>query len=115
MRRLCNEIVENHVSAKKGIVLSGDYKNNKSVFRVKCHLNHEWDTKWVTLQRGAWCPTCSQNAKKIPKIQREDILKLVNSFNYELLTSGKLTRLSRIKVKCYKHHFVWETCYGNLK
>jgi hypothetical protein len=103
-----NEFVNN----KKGELLSNKYNNNKTKLIVRCENGHIWETQWYRLQRGAWCGQCVRDNNKL---STKDIKKVVKDSRYVLLTDGELNRHSRFNVKCKKHNFIWETCYGNLK
>lgn len=104
--------VREFINNKSGKLLSNEYKNNKTKLTVQCEKGHTWETQWYRLQRGAWCRKCARDNNKL---STKDIKKVIKDKGYLLLTKGEFDRHSRFKVKCEKHNYIWDTCYGNLK
>ncbi len=101
------------INNKDGTFINEKVVSNRRIITIQCNKdNNIWETPLFRLKKGAWCKICFD---KENKIDRKSILQLVSSKNYELLTIGELTRISKIRVRCIKHDFEWETCYGSLK
>jgi len=101
------------ITSKDGVFISEKTVKSRRIITIKCNKDGNiWETPLHNLKKGKWCKTCFDNKHNI---NRKKILTLVNSKGYNLLTSGKLNRTDRFRIKCIKHDLEWETCYGNLK
>jgi len=101
------------INNKDGTFINEKIVSSRRIITIQCNKdNNIWETPLFRLKKGAWCKVCFDRENKV---DRKAILQLVAFKNYELLTVGELTRISRIKIRCIKHGFEWETCYGSLK
>lgn len=48
-----------------GQCLTNDYLGTKAHYRFSCAAGHEWETQGVRIFRGAWCPSCAQDQKRL--------------------------------------------------
>lgn len=44
--------------SKGGVLLSRKIKNSKAKLRWRCEKGHTWETQYIVIQRGGWCPEC---------------------------------------------------------
>jgi hypothetical protein len=52
------ENIKKIIKMRKGILVSGDYKNAYSKFVVQCRKGHQWTINAHDIKRNHWCPTC---------------------------------------------------------
>ena len=110
--KLTTDEIKNIITKRDGCFIEEKIENHRRHVKIKCSVGHEWWALLNNLKDGDWCKKCKD---KELIIDREKILKLLITKRYLLITPGKLARTSRIKVKCVKHNYVWETCYHNIK
>jgi len=52
------EEVAQEINSKGGVLLSTEYKNNKTKIKVKCSKGHIWETRLNDIRNNHWCPDC---------------------------------------------------------
>ena len=45
--------------SKGGMCLSTEYQNNRTKMKWRCKDGHDWEMNWTHVERGQWCPRCS--------------------------------------------------------
>lgn len=51
--------VQDYVSLKGGKCLSARYVNSNSKLSFECPKGHRWETRFSSIKRGHWCPSCA--------------------------------------------------------
>lgn len=59
------ERLERAARAKGGVCLAQQYVQSKSFYRFRCQQGHEWEATGHRVLRGAWCPQCVYDRKKL--------------------------------------------------
>ena len=97
-------------------LVSGDYKNNKSILLIRCPNGHEYKISWANFNNGDRCSKCKGTEKYHNRYTYEDIKKYIESFNYELLLDKEdyTNILGDIWLKCPFNH-VYKTNFNNFK
>ena len=112
VKKLTQEFVENVIIKKGGRLLS-PYISSGEKIKVQCLKdNHIWHTTWDNIKGEHWCPKCVNRAK-IDISEVESFIKtkrgiLIDGSNYR-------EAKSKIKVKCLKDNYIWETTWDYLK
>jgi len=101
------EYVKNYIEKNIGyLLLSNEYKNNKTPLLVKCDKGHEYTTTWNRISsKGARCPECD----KIKRIEKQtfsyDFVKnIIEKEDYKLLSNNYVKSIMPLKIKCDKGH-----------
>ena len=100
-KRKSYEDVKNYIESFGYILLSEEYKNNKSKLLIKCNKNHQFMMRFDSFVSGQRCPYCYGNVK----YTYEDIKRYIESFNYTLLSDeyGN-NQLSPLDRETLQHH-----------
>jgi len=111
------EYVKNYIEKNIGyLLLSNEYKNNKTPLLVKCDKGHEYTTTWNRISsKGARCPECD----KIKRIEKQtfsyDFVKnIIEKEDYKLLSNNYVKSIMPLKIKCDKGH-IFEMTFGDFK
>lgn len=101
-----------HLAAKKkgGEFLSEKYINIKIKYKWKCAKNHIWESAFVNIKSGSWCPECAGNKKG----NIEDCYKLAKSKGGYCLDEVYYNNGYLYTWKCEFNH-VWKESYSNTK
>eukprot|EP00188_Purpureofilum_apyrenoidigerum_P003874 Plantae.Rhodophyta-Purpureofilum_apyrenoidigerum.ctg41773.p1 GENE.Plantae.Rhodophyta-Purpureofilum_apyrenoidigerum.ctg41773~~Plantae.Rhodophyta-Purpureofilum_apyrenoidigerum.ctg41773.p1 ORF type:complete len:223 (+),score=13.36 Plantae.Rhodophyta-Purpureofilum_apyrenoidigerum.ctg41773:46-714(+) len=84
-----------------GQCLSTKYKRIKASLRWKCAKGHEWEASADNVRRGAWCPTCSSQNKRLTI---EDMQKTAALFGGECLSENYRSSGEKLQWKCSQGH-----------
>jgi len=110
------EYVKNYIEKNIGyLLLSNEYKNNKTPLLVKCDKGHEYTTTWNRISsKGARCPECD----KIKRIEKQtfsyDFVKnIIEKEDYKLLSNNYVKSIMPLKIKCDKGH-IFEMTFNNF-
>lgn len=70
------EDLHNHAKNKNGLCMDSEYINGNHYYTWKCkNVKHKtWKASWFNVERGTWCPNCTQSRSK-PEIAIYDFLK----------------------------------------
>ena len=116
-RKTHEEFVNEMKEVNLNIEILGQYKNIKTHINCKCKVcNHEWNGIPNNLIRGAKCPNCAREKKRLLKLKTHEQfveeMKIVNP-NIEIL--GKyIHSKEKIKCKCKICNNVWEVIPNDL-
>ena len=62
-KRNIEGVVREFITNKNGELDSGwKYIDSREKFWIKCSKGHKWQTMWMVVKKGHWCPYCSGNA-----------------------------------------------------
>lgn len=110
MKKLSYQEVKSYIEEKGYILLSDEYKNNKTKLKMKCPSDHIFEMKFNAFQSGARCPICNGNIK----LTYDYVKEYINNENYELLSKTYINNHTKLNVKCPKGH-VFEVKFNNFK
>lgn len=106
------DIVRQLIESKGGILLSGDYKNSKSKFKIKCLKdNYIWEARWNNLQQHQWCPKCAKNFR----LDITEIKNFIELKNGILLSNKYINSENKLKIMCNDCMHIWEIKWSNIK
>lgn len=114
--------VQKLAEQNNGKCLSTEYVNATEKLKFQCEHGHIWETCYITVKQGSWCPTCakdkfSKNKRGKPKVNRcIDInlcYQLAKQKNGECLSAECNNCNDVIKWKCHNDH-IWESKYKNI-
>lgn len=111
MKLLKNDI-NKLIIKKRGLFLGETTKDRRRIISIQCKNGHRWNTPLYNLKVGKWCLQCLKDKVVIDRFK---ISKLISLKGYKLLTTGPLSRESRITIECPTHKYSWKTSYGALK
>ena len=104
------------LSEKRGVLLSGEYINNRSKFKIKCAEGHIWETTPGLIIKGHWCKKCS--SKIVIDKQRgtlEPVIKVIEERGGKFISGEYENRRSVIEVECEKGHRWSVMCQGIIR
>lgn len=106
------------VSKKEGIIVRGEYLNEKSIFTFQCKIGHTWDTKALLIYRGNWCPECGkadniQQSKK-SRLGLQAMQEIAHLRGGECLSKRYKNNATKLWWKCNFEH-KWAATPGNVK
>lgn len=110
LNRLSYEDVRKYIENFGYILLSEEYRNNKSKLLIKCDKNHEFMMRFDSFVNGNRCPYCYGNVK----YTYEEIKKYIESFEYTLLSTEYKNNKGKLLIKCPNGH-IWETKYNSFQ
>lgn len=111
-RRLGIAFVGEQIRLAGYILLSTEYKNEKTPLTVKCNNNHEqYITTWNDFQQEKRCAQCYGNKK----LEYDFIKKKIEEAGYTLISTEYENNRSPIIVKCDKNHEPYETTWDNFQ
>lgn len=128
-RRLSYESVKNFIGEQGYVLLSDDYKDNKTKIKMKCPEGHEFESRFDNFKgKGNRCPIC----KGIKSAQRQKysldyVKEHFKNRNYELLSERYINNRQKLKVRCPEGHLFdipfgdflaghgCSECYGNKR
>ena len=109
-RKSIDDVI-NVVNSKGGVLLSAEYKNNKSKIKVKCgDCGYVWTTQAVNIFSGRWCPKCVGNVQ----ITIEDAQNLARSRNGKCLSDSISNSKEILLWECELGH-QWQSPYDNIR
>lgn len=99
------ESIKKYMSECGYVLLSGDYKNGKSRFTVKCGNNHAYKTTWNTFRDGKRCPHCAGSI-----VTQEQVELAFNKRGYVLLSqyTGHANLLEYRCPQGHRHRMSWD-------
>jgi hypothetical protein len=103
------EEVKKYIENKGGKLLSIEYKNQCQILDLLCDKGHKFQSKFMHLKRGQWCPYCSGRRYTIKDMQ--EWAKKRNGF---CLSNKYINAKTPLKWKCeYGHE--WKTTPNNIQ
>ncbi|MBZ9615291.1 PDDEXK family nuclease [Clostridium estertheticum] len=96
---------------KDKIVLDGEYKNSKTLIKVKCLIDGcKWESIPSNLLKGCGCPRCGGNERYTTKTYKNKIFEL---YQDEFTILGEYSS-NKILVKHNKCNYIWEVAPSSL-
>lgn len=106
------------ICADKGyVILSGEYIDSVTKLRFKCLKDgYEWEASPSNIKcsPGRGCPKCSGNIRD-KSYHFQNILNICKDSGYECLSTEYKTDISKLKFKCLKDGYEWETTPNSIK
>jgi hypothetical protein len=56
-----------HARDRGGACLAEQYRNSTEAVPWRCGEGHTWSAPWSRIHRGAWCPDCARDRRRLPK------------------------------------------------
>lgn len=95
----------------EGVLLSANYKNNRSHLRWKCRLGHIWKSAFGNMKsQRQWCPKCSGNTSYTLR----DCINIAKKRNGRLLSKQYAGARSMLLWRCHLGH-TWRASFANVK
>lgn len=95
------------------IMVLGKYINSRIKIKCRCKIDgHEWEAIPSNLLSGQGCPKCANNKMKLTHKEFMDRMRKINS-DIEVLEEYVNSQI-KIKVRCKKDGYEWETVPNNL-
>jgi hypothetical protein len=101
--------INEQIIAKGGELLSQEIANVKSYIKIRCKLNHEWETQVNNIRAGKWCPFCGGSHPLNIEILRNKAQERGGKLISEKYTNAN----SWNEWQCSEGH-VWRAKYGNI-
>lgn len=111
MLRKTIEEISDFIQKKGGKCLSDEYKNNKSKIKIRCNKGHVWETNWMCLKKGTWCPYCKVDSTRL---SISDAQKIARERDGYCLSVKYKNSQEKLKWKCNEGH-IWEANLTNIK
>ena len=102
--------IKKFIDNKGFILLSTEYKNNKSKLEIQCPKGHIYNVRYNNFQQGQKCPECAGNKK----YTLEEIKKYIEGFNHKLLSEEYINNKTKLKFQCPNNH-IFEMSYGHFQ
>ncbi len=65
--------IQDVVASHEGVLLSeGEYKGGRQRALFRCKEGHVWETLVIRVVRGAWCPTCSIDKRRLTLVDAQN-------------------------------------------
>jgi ribosomal protein S27E len=109
-KKLTYEFVKELIEKEGYKLLSKTYKNNKNKLKVKCSKKHEYYVTFNDFKNGHRCAECAG----LKKYTYGFVKEYIDSFGYELLSSGYIGANSKLKVRCPEGH-EYKVNFGGFK
>lgn len=111
-RRMHNFITE---LKKDGyIFLGGEYKNEKSKFKIRCPKGHESNMIYTNFMHGARCRQCYHDrASSLQRMDISTIKQRIESRGYSL-KGNYINKDTPVLIECPEKH-LWEVTVGNFQ
>lgn len=91
------------INQQKGTLISGEYLNTNSRFKLQCSIGHQWVTTAGCIKKGSWCHVCSGHSTD--KSYHESVINEIVALNNEEWVDGKYISSSCIlKFNCELDH-----------
>lgn len=103
-------ILQQYAISKKGLLLSGEYKNNYTKLLWQCENGHQWKTTWNHIKGGSWCPYCA----KVSKPTIKELSFFANNKNGLLLSTEYKNNRTKLTWQCENGH-QWESKWNDIK
>ncbi|PGK52131.1 hypothetical protein CN918_30535 [Priestia megaterium] len=115
VQRLTMDDMHKLANQYSGKCLSSTYVNKETKLKWECEHGHQWMAMpGQLLYRKSWCPTCSNNAKRGPRITIDDMNKLVEPYNGKCLSESIVSSQKKLKWQCEQGH-IWEDVSANIR
>ena len=97
------------------ILLSTEYKNNKTKLKMQCPKGHIFEMRFNEFKVGQRCPKCKAiDLGDRLRYSYEYVKEYIDNEGYELLsTEYKNSKEDKLKIKCPKGH-IFEMRFGNF-
>ena len=96
--------------ARQGICLSPEYIDSRSHYRFRCQKGHEWHTTGQRIFRGAWCPSCAHDGKRMCIDQMRE---LAQQRGGQCLSEHYTNSSSKLQWQCHRGH-QWHALPGSV-
>lgn len=87
--------------AKQGICLSTEYILSRSSYRFRCRQGHEWQASGQRIFRGAWCPVCANEHKRL---SIDDMRQLARQRGGQCLSDHYRNNSTKLHWECHRGH-----------
>ncbi len=92
--------------SRGGECLSTEYENKHTVIRWRCAAGHAWESAYMNVRAGSWCPICANIKRTI-----DDARALARERGGECLSEVYEGYDRPLRWRCDKNH-EWETTFG---
>lgn len=104
------EYVKSFIENEGYVLLSTEYKNNKTKISLKCPQNHIIDMRFNDFKKGHRCNICFGTKKH----KLEDIRLFIEDSKYKLLSNEYVNIHNKLIMKCPNGH-TFEKSYNHFK
>ena len=91
------------------VLLSEEYKNNKTKLKIKCPKGHEYECSWAHYNQGTRCPICNIENKTL---SYKTVKEIIEKDGYTLLSKQYKNSNKKLIIQCDKGH-VYEVTYAH--
>jgi hypothetical protein len=103
--RLTYQYVKDFIEQNGYTLLSTDYMNVITKLDVMCDKGHKYNVKFNDFQQGRRCPVCKKiNTGNRCRTPYNQVKKLIEDNNYQLLSSTYLNAHTKLSIKCPVGH-----------
>jgi hypothetical protein len=109
------ESLKDFAQKKQGVCLSEVYKTNKQKYKWQCELGHSWESIWMDVKAGHWCPICKgiKNSTIKTKYSLKDLKDYAERREGLVLSLTYTSTEAEYQWKCKKGH-EWKTVWANM-
>lgn len=121
-REMIKQVMEERfrkiVEDKGGVIIEGEYKNDKSRFIIECNKGHQWKPSCSNIFNGSWCRKCFNEEKAgkhfILKDGLEQASKIAIERGGKCLSTEYINSMIPLQFECKNGH-QWSTNISDLK
>jgi hypothetical protein len=108
-------LVEKMLVKNKGIFISGRTQRGSSRIRVRCSVDHEWETRVSQILRGAWCLRCASGARALKtRLGIPAMQEIAKKRGGVCLSKDDINQYTKLLFRCKIGH-EWEAAPNNIK
>lgn len=101
--------LKQYAASKGGHCLSSVYLGSRSSYLWKCEKAHRWESSWMSVKRGSWCPKCRGFNKTLLEANRE-----IHVLGFKLIANEFLGTNFKYDFRCSKDH-TWNAKFSLLR
>lgn len=128
-KKLSYESVKNFIRGQGYVLLSDEYKDNKTKIRLRCPEGHVFEVRFDNFKgNSSRCPICKgMKSSQRQKYSINYVKECFKERNYELLSEIYINNRQKLRVKCTEGHIFdmpfgeflaghgCSECYGNKR
>ncbi len=101
------------IAARHGGVCldQGEYQGVRQYVRFRCKAGHEWETQGRRVIRGAWCPTCSIDKRRLTLA---DAQSAAIARGGQCLSETYKNSVAYMQWLCHRGHF-WKAPFATIR
>ena len=109
-RKFTNEDVNKRLNELGYTWISGEYKGNRSILKVKCSQGHIRRVRFCDLKEGQKCSRCHQEERsKNMTLSYSYVKKYIESMGFKLLSDEYINENTQLKIQCSNGHIFYKT------